>query len=235
MSTVEAVAPNIYEVTAEQLSPQPDPAFIEVTGNATVEIPTDQAQVVFAMETQSDEASEAASTNADAMAGVLAALRTGAFQGLDLETFGYALQPQYAVDNSRVRTIAGYVAVNNVRATIDDVDAVGRLIDVAVGAGANRVSSISFTASDPEPARAQALAEAVRSARAQAEVMAEALGYELGAPLEIRGGAQRPVPRVLDAVRTQAAAVSTPIEAGDQTVDASVTVRFALGPELAGP
>ena len=90
-------------------------------------------------------------------------------------------------------------------------------------------------ASDTEEARSQALAEAVASARAQARVIAEALGHELGQPLEVRGGAQRPVPmRAQSPMLMSAEAARTPIEAGDQSVTATVTIRFALGPELGG-
>ena len=98
----------------------------------------------------------------------------------------------------------------------------------------NRVSGIAFAASDTEDARSEALALAVQNARAQAEVIARSLGHELGVPLEVRGGAQRPVPVMARgaAVAFEAQAAPTPIEAGDQTVTASVTIRFALGPEI---
>jgi uncharacterized protein YggE len=61
-------------------------------------------------------------------------------------------------------------------------------------------------------------------------LIATALGYQLGAPLEIHGGSQRPMPVMFEAMRSvQAQAVATPIEAGAQTVDANVTIRFAIG------
>lgn len=231
--TIGPVPPNIYEVALEQIPPEPPaPPFIEVSGTATVQVPADQAQVSFAVETRAEVAADASAANATAMSRVLAALRGGRLPGLDVETFGYSLQPQYATDPSRVRSIAGYAAYNNVRATIDDVDQVGRLIDVAIEAGANQVASIAFVASDTEPARTQALADAVRNARAQAEVIARELGYELGPPLEIRGGADRPMPVMFEAMRVQADV--TPIEAGDQSVSANVSVRFALGRALSG-
>jgi len=235
---IERIAPNIYEVIPEQVAAaqvqSQEAPFIEVSGTATVEVPADEAQIAFAMETRATDAGEASTTNANAMARVFAALRAGGFAGLQLETFGYSLQPQYATNDTRVRSIVGYVAFNNVRATIGDVDEVGRLIDVAIAAGANRVANIAFAASDTEPARAQALAAAVANARAQAVVIATALGYELGPPLEIRGGVQRPSPIMFEAMRSvQAQDVATPIEAGAQTVDANVTIRFALGRETA--
>jgi uncharacterized protein YggE len=237
-SSARTVQPNIYEITPEQL-PQTSEAiaFIEVSGSASVSIPTDEARVSFAMETRGETAAQAAEDNAAAMDRVLEALRRASLPGLDLETFGYSLQPQYSTDQQRVRTIIGYVASNNVSAKITDVEAVGRLLDVAIGAGANRVANIAFTASDTQPARAEALAQAVASARAEAQVMAESLGYRLGAPIEVRGGAQRPGPAPMIYAETAARAMQaapTPIEAGDQTVTANVTIRFELGPALAG-
>ncbi len=234
--TIGPVPPNIYEVAPEQVLAQQaqEPAFIEVSGTATVEVPADRAQVSFAVETRAAAANDASAANATAMSRVLAALRGGRFPGLEVETFGYSLQPQYSTDQTRVRSIAGYAAYNNVRATIEAVDQVGRLIDVAIGGGANQVASIAFVASNTEPARAQALAEAVRNARAQGEIIARELGFELGPPLEIRGGADRPMPVMFDVAMRSAQVEATPIEASDQAVSANVTVRFALGRALAG-
>jgi uncharacterized protein len=232
-----------YEVpvetsTATQATPAQaeEEGWIQVSGTASVQVAPDRARVSFAMETRASAATAAAAANADAMDAVLRSLREAAFDGLVLRTFGYSLRPEYSnSNNQRVREIVAYTALNNVGATVEDVDAVGQIIDVAIGAGANRVANISFFASDTEAARTEALAQAVRNARAEAEIIAESLGYRLGAPLEINGGAQRPTPRSMemaDAVSFRAAA--TPIEVGDQTVSASVSVRFALGSELGG-
>jgi len=135
----EPVRPNIYEVVPEQVVPPQvvaqEAPFIEVNGQGSVELPADQAEISFAMETHAEDAAGAASANADEMSRVFAAIRSGGFQGLQLETFGYSLQPQYATSEQRVRSIVGYIAYNNIRVTVSDVDAVGRLIDVAVAAG----------------------------------------------------------------------------------------------------
>ncbi len=226
---------HIYEVPPGVVRQDAEAGFIEVSGSASVEVPSDRAHVSFAVETRGETAADAAGANADVMDAVLRALRNGGFQGLDLATFGYTLRPEYVTNQQRARVIDGYTALNNVRATTDDVTGVGGVIDAAVAAGANRITNIAFDASDTDAARSQALAEAVDNARGQALAIASALGYELGSPLEIRGGAQRPVPRPMLLERAMvSAAAPTPIEAGDQTVSASVTVRFALGPELPG-
>ncbi len=231
---------NVYEVPVDRTGTipaqeAPEQGWIQVSGSGSVQVAPDRARVAFAMETRASAADRAAAANADAMDAVLTALRDASVEGLTLATYGYSLRPEYsATNNQRTREIVAYTVLNNVSATIEDVDAVGRVIDVAIGSGANRVSTISFFASDTEAARTEALAEAVRNARSEAEVIARSLGHELGAPLEINGGAQRPQPRMAEMADASFRAAATPIEAGDQTVTANVSIRFALGPELGG-
>jgi len=209
------------------------PPYIEVSGSATVPVTPDRVQVSFAVETQAAEAGAASAANAELMSAVVGALKGSGVRGIEVETFSYSLRPEYAVsDPPRTRLIDGYTAVNNVRATAGDVAAAGRLVDVAIRAGANRVSSLVFDAADTEVPRAEALRRAVRHATTQAEIMARALGRELGPPLEVRGGAELPYPRAQSAVAfrvMEMQAMDTPIEAGDLNVSANVTIRFALG------
>jgi uncharacterized protein len=233
----ELERPIVYDVPVERGQPhgeENERAFIEVNGVASVTVPADLARVSFAVETRAMTASDAAGENALLMDAILRSVRGGDVPGLTLETFGYTLRPEYSFDQNRVRTIEGYTALNNVRAVTTDVDAIGTVIDLAIAAGANRVASIAFEAADIEPARAEALALAVRHARAQATTIAETLGHELGAALEVRGGADPPMPRSIDMDMMLMRAEATPIEPGERTVNASVTVRFALGAALPG-
>ncbi len=227
-----------YEVPAEQLeqeAPVTGPGWIQVSGTGSVQVEPDRASVTFAVETRGGTAGAASEANADVMDAVLRAIRDAGFDGLELATHGYSLRPEYSnVQNQRVREVVGYVALNNVRATVSDVNAVGRVIDRAIASGANRVAGIHFFASDTGPARAEAMALAVRTARAEAQVIAESLGYRLGEPLEVSGGASRPGPVPYQAEAMAMRAADTPIEAGDQTVTATVSIRFAIGPEGAG-
>ena len=203
---------------------------IQVSGSAEVEVETDQARVTFAVETEAETAREASRENAERMDEVLAAFRDTDLPGLEIETRGYSLQPRYRrPDATGTREIDGFTARNLIEVTIDEPTSAGALIDAGIGAGANRVASLGFMASDTDEARLQALRNAVGNAREEAEAIAEALGMRLGRPLEVTGGADRtPAPM---AVRMEAAAfqdVSTPVEPGSQTVSASVTIRYAL-------
>lgn len=206
--------------------------FLEVSGSAEVSVPADQAQISFAVETEAETARDAARQNADRMDAVLRALRGTEVPGLELETHGYTLQPRYRRPSREGGTpeIDGYRAVNHVRATTPTVDAVGRLIDAAVGAGANRIASLSFQAVETQAARLEALRMAVEKARAEAGAIASALGVTLGPPIEVRGGAEPPSPRPMTMESMDMArGAPTPVEPGEQTVRASVTVRYRLG------
>ncbi len=226
--------PIVYEVASEQArqaAPAQEQGFIEVSGSGAVSVAVDRARVSFAVETRRPTAAEAASVNADLMDSVLGAIRGAGFAGLDVQTFGYSLSPLYSRQvGDTPPEITGYAVGNNVGVTIEDVDDVGRLLDIAIGAGANRVSRLAFEASDTEEARAAALAAAVENARSEAQVIAAALGRSLGPALEVRGGAQMPSPLEDAGALRLSAIVTTPIEVGDQIVRANVTIRFALGP-----
>jgi uncharacterized protein YggE len=220
----------------ESQVPQPQqPPFIQVSGSAQVFVPSDRARLNFAVVTEAATAAAAAAQNSTQMETTIRALRGTGIAGLQIESWGYDLQPRYAMQGpnnpDQPPRIVGYHASNNVRVTVDDVSAVGRLIDAGVTAGANRVTSLQFEARNTDAAKAEALRRAVQNARSQAEAMASALGVPLGPALEVQGGSDSFVPpmpymRAMDMVQ---AAPPTPIEAAAQSVSANVSIKYRLG------
>jgi uncharacterized protein YggE len=216
--------------------PLAQPPFIQVSGSAQVFVPSDRARLNFAVVTEAATAAAAAAQNATQMETTIRALRGTGVAGLQIESWGYDLQPRYAMQGpnnpDQPPRIVGYHASNNVRVTVDDVSAVGRLIDAGVTAGANRVTSLQFEARNTDAAKAEALRRAVQNARSQAEAMASALGVALGPALEVQGGSDSFVPppmpymRAMDMVQ---AAPPTPIEAAAQSVSANVSIKYRLG------
>ncbi len=213
-----------------------DTGVIRVNGTATVEVESDRATVTFAVLTEAKDASDAAAANAELMSRVLAAVRRDGAPGLDIETFGYGLNPRYVTrteNGERVQRIDGYTAYNNVRAETTDVNAVGGIIDAAIGAGANRVAQLTFHASDTRDAELEAIRRAVQKARQEAETVAAALGRTLGPPIDVNSGVQAPPmvrSRMANVEMAMDMAAPTPIEAGGQAVTAHVSIAFAIGP-----
>ena len=222
---------------AAQMPMQPPPPAITVQGAAEVRVPSDRARLNFMVETQAQTAREAAEQNAERMERVVRAVRNAGGSTVTVETGGYELHPVYTRpprDEREVPTIEAYRAVNRVRVRADDVARVGALIDAAIGAGANRISSLTFEARDPEPARLEAVRQAVAKARAEAEAAAGALGVPLGPPLEVNVGMDFTIPPPMPMMRDMAYAeavqvAATPVEPGEQVVRANVSVRYRIG------
>jgi uncharacterized protein YggE len=228
-SCAPAVAQNTIATPLD--STEEEQGIIQVSGQASVSVAADIVRITLSVETEALTAGEATRENARRMEAVVIAVRGFEIDGMDLETHGYTLRPEYEVarDGSGTRVISGYRVQNNLSVTLPDVDATGRVLDAAVEAGANRVANLSFEASDTRQARLRVLREAVANAREQAEVIAEAMGVELGMALEVQGGAHAPPPGSPGGIMFRAAAESTtPVEPGDQMVTASVTIKYRI-------
>jgi uncharacterized protein len=205
---------------------------LRVQGSADVQVAPDRARISFAVETEAPTAREAAEANARLMDRVVSAVRETALPGLRVETSGYTLTPRYRPRRDDApQEIAGYTARNHAQVIVDDVDAVGRLVDLALDRGANRVAGLGFEVRDPEPHRLEALRRALEQARNEAETVAEALGLRLGPPSEVT--TQYHVPRGIQAAAMMervADAPTTPVEAGLQQIVAVVNLTYRLFP-----
>jgi uncharacterized protein YggE len=74
---------------------------------------------------------------------------------------------------------------NILRVTTREIDRVGEFIEVAVAAGANQVSWLSFKIEDDTTLREQAHLLAIADAQAKAEKLAAALGKTVGEPIHV--------------------------------------------------
>jgi len=203
------------------------PPEVSVTGTGTVTLSPDYAVVQLSVVTRDAEAARAGQANAKAMTAVREALRSLLHVPDDsLPTVSYAVSADY--DRGRP---AGYQARSALEATVHDLAKVGAVIDAALGAGANSVSQLRFESTKQEAGRLDALAQAVQSARRQAEAIAHAAGGRLGPLLGVATGG--PVVReggVVMAMRAMAAP-ETPVEAPTLEVTATVNARWIFIPQ----
>ena len=215
---------------AQQPVPPAQPQ-IATSANGESRVQPDRATIVFAVETRAATAAKAGADNARRQKAVLDTLRKLGLAEGQLSTSGYSVAPEMRYDGKQPQ-VTGYVARNTVHADIRRIDQVGILIDGALGAGSNVVSSLRFYSSKAEEARRSALADAVGKARADAEAMARAAGGSLGTLIELSTSAQ---PRQFGeefamARAASADAVQTPIEPGEQIVSVFVSARWAFIP-----
>ena len=213
-------------LTAPVLAQVVPPAAISVTGEATVSVPPDLAQIDGGVTSEAKTAREASEANNAAMGKVLQALKGAGIEEKDIQTSRLSLQPQSAPNRSGPSAISGYRASNRVTIRVRDVAKVANVIDTLVGAGANEIGGINFVVSQASKLLDEARERAVADARRKAEIYAKAAGVTLGAPLNIsEEGNSVPVP-----YRRMAAgmAVSAPVAQGEETLAVTVSVSWAI-------
>jgi len=221
-------------VTATVAAQQPPVSSIRVTGDARVTAKPDRVQIDIGVTTRARQSQDAATQNTRQVDAVLAAVRRVAGPTAVLKTVSYSLNPNYQYHpQGGEPTIDGYTAVNVVQVTLDELGKIGAVIDAATQSGANHVQGIQFTLRDQDAVRAEALREAVLRARAEADVLAAALGLKVLRVLSVEENSPRVVPvRVYGGTprAMAAAAPATPVEAGTLDVTADVTLVVEAGP-----
>lgn len=203
---------------------------IRVTGEASVTVKPDQAEINIGVVTQAHTAQAAASQNAQKQDAVISQLRKLLGAGADIKTISYSLSPNYRYPKEGGQpTIIGYTASNTVQVKTANLDQVGKLIDLGTESGANNIQSLRFTLKDETAARAQALREASIRARSKAEAIASALGLKIQRILRVEEGGSMVRPFVeMETTALRAQAAPTPIEAGSIDVRATVTLTVEV-------
>ncbi len=224
---VAAVAATL--LAAPALAQTVPPPAISVSGEATVSVAPDQAQIDGGVTSDGKTAREASEANNAAMGKVLLALKGAGIEEKDYQTSRLSLQPQYAPNRTGSSPITGYRASNRVTIRLRDVTKVANVIDVLVGAGANDIGGINFTVSQPSKHLDEAREKAVADARRKAEIFARAAGVTLGEPLSIsEEGAPAPMFRGKLAAPMAAGA---PVAQGEETLSVTVNVSWAIKPK----
>jgi uncharacterized protein YggE len=224
-----ALAVVAISFAAPAMAQMPPPA-ISVTGEATVSVPPDQAQIDGGVTTDAKTAREASDANNAAMGKVLLALKGAGIDEKDYQTSRLSLQPQYAPNRSGPSPVVGYRASNRVTVKLRDVTKIAGIIDVLVGAGANELGGINFTVSQASKLLDDAREKAIADARRKAEIYAKAAGVTLGEPLSIseEGGA---TPVFRSKMVGGMAASAAPVAQGEETLSVTVSVSWAIKPK----
>jgi uncharacterized protein len=207
------------------------PAMISVTGEASVSVPPDLAEIDGGFTSEAKTAREASDATNTAMGKVLLALKAAGVDEKDVQTSRLSLQPQTqsALNRNGPPSIVGYRASNHVTIRLHDVTKVASIVDILVGAGANDIGGINFMVSSASKLLDEAREHAMADARRKAEIYAKAAGVTLGAPLNIsEGSASMPMFRSKMALAPMAAA---PVASGEETLSVTVNVSWAIKPE----
>jgi len=216
-------------VAQAQMPPAPPPPTIFLTTSSDVKVTPDRATVRISVQTKQKTAVAAAAENARKQSDVLDALRKLGISNESISTTDYNVNPDYRYEQNKDPILVGYIVTNTVVVDVQHVDKVGSILDAALGAGANMISSLDFYASNTEAARQRAIGEAMAKAKSEAEAVAKAAGGTVTGLLEVSVSGEAsypPPPRPM--YRMQADMASTPISPGQQSLNVSVSTRWTF-------
>ena len=159
-----------------------------VSGNGIATGKPDIATINLGVLSEAKTATAALAENNQKMATLLSSLKKAGIKEKDIQTSRFDVSPRYARNRAGSSStssytenrIDGYRVSNQVHVIVRDLDRFGKILDTAVGDGANAMNGISFGFSDPEPLVDKARINAILDAKRKATLYAETAEVGLG-------------------------------------------------------
>ncbi|MBM3230764.1 SIMPL domain-containing protein [Candidatus Peregrinibacteria bacterium] len=208
---------------------------ISVQGDGKVQAMPDIASLSFGVTTGRQPTAEAAMKMlTQKMTKVIDSVKAVGIEEKDVYTQYLSLNPSYDWQDGR-QVDRGFEASQSLTVKVRDLAKITEVLDSAVKSGANQAGSVSFTIDDPELLQAQAREEAIKDAKARAELLAKDLGVKLG---ELQGFYENtggyPMPYMERAVMMDASVgkggggMAPPIPSGEQEINVSVNLTYRI-------
>ncbi|MFK0001488.1 SIMPL domain-containing protein [Paenarthrobacter sp. NPDC090522] len=203
---------------------------ITVTGTASAKAAPDLVTLTLGVETRRDSAAQAYSDAGHAAGAVAASLRQAGVADVDLQTSGLSLRADLVWVEGQGQKVSGYIASTNLLVAIRSQADAPAALAAAVAAGGDdiRINGIGQGFSDASRVTAAAQEAAWADAERRAQQYAQLAGARLGSVVTV---SQQPTPGAPVPVGGMArayAAEAMPVEAGESSVTASVTVEWEL-------
>jgi uncharacterized protein YggE len=203
---------------------------VSADGRATVK--PDVAVVQTGVRLTAKTAEKAAAEASARMRMLLDELARHGVAAEDVQTSQLSLAAERPWENGRQLPVTGYTAANTVTVKVRALDTLPALLGRLPAAGANAIDSVQFGRDELGPVRDEALALAVKAARARAAVVAKAAGVTLGDVLTIEvQQAGHPVPLGANAMAVRGfagAEADAPVAPGELEVTAAVELVFSI-------
>lgn len=202
---------------------------IVTVGHAELTAAPDTATVTVGVSVLKETANEAQTAAAADMAAVQQMLKNLGIPDKNVQTRNFRVGPEYEYDNGK-QQLLGYRATHDLSIRVEQVDEIGKVLDVLVKAGATQVRDIQFSLRDNQQLLRQALEQAVQDANAKANALAAGAGVKVVRIVRMQDNTSVAAPVRADMMLYKASMAGAPentqIAAGEITVRADVEVEF---------
>lgn len=202
---------------------------ISLNGKGSVDRAPDIAMITVGVSVDAETASAAMSQQTTKMNGVFAAVKAAGIADRDMQTSNLSLNPIYDYPPNQQPKMRGYNASNQITIRVRDLKSLGKTLDAVVKGGGNTIHGVSFSIDKPESYQNEARVAAIKDAAAKAELYAQAVGYKVKRIVTVSeiDYSPRPVP-MMQRMQVADAAESTPVAAGEVSLEQQVSVTFEL-------
>lgn len=225
MSMAESAVITPTAEIAEQSS------VISVQGSASITVEPDQAELSFGAEFIEEDAQTAQGKVNDAINAAVEALKKLGIDEKAIQTDRIRIYRQYDYSGD-TPVVTGFSASTQLRVSLSDISLAGAAIDAGINAGLNNVNDITFYSSKQAEYYDQVLAEAVKSARHKAEIMASAEGGAISRLISANEGYSGSMYSRTDSVQysmvEDADYGSTNISAGEIEITANINATYEM-------
>ena len=212
---------------------EPQPRTLNVSGNGTVYLTPDIAYIYIGVHTEDPNLATGVSKNNSQAQALVDALKNAGIAAKDIQTSNFSVYNNNSQGFDKITgqpITGGYYAVDNtVYVTVRDLSHLGSILNTAVSAGANNITSITFDVADKTAAMAQARQKAMANASSLAGELAKTAGVKLGEIQNVTYSDNSPMPYYgMGGGGASAPNASVPIQPGQTNISVSVSVTYAL-------
>ena len=231
-----ARTPQIITVAGGAIDPSTQPGHMGVTGQATLEVSPDCADLTITIGAEDAKPGAAAKALDGKQRQLVAGLAATGASGTDVKMSNLELDPVYeqTLQGYTTTKISGYRAQLTITATTRDFGRIAAMLDAAATAGASAMAT-AFRRSDLPELKKQVRDMALKAAQAKAAQTAGTLGIKLGritSVAENQGGqmwSQTYFPQVANTAQARDNSGGAPTMGGSmQPLTLDVTIEFEL-------
>lgn len=205
-----------------------------VSGEEKIQATPDIAEITYSVYTQEKDAKSCQTENGNDVDAVLSLLKGKGIDEKDIKTNNVGLNPIYDWNNGR--KITGYEMTTEIVVSSVPIDEAGTIISDSVNAGINSIDSVQYQCSNFDELYAEALKNAITSARKKADLMAEAGGKKVVAMTQVQelsNGDQAVAytsnnMKQMAVMEADSADTGISLMPGQVEVDAEVSVTFSI-------
>ena len=141
-----------FPAMADAADSLPSPRII-VSGEGDATMAPDLALLTLSVMREAKTARAALDANNDAMAAVIASMKSADIKERDLQTAGIQINPRYNYtnkpDGSQEAELVAYQVTNTLAVRVRDIDKTGEILDKAVSLGVNQGGGIALSRISP--------------------------------------------------------------------------------------